>query len=180
MKYLLIVTVASVFTLFTAGCSKEMATSAEQSSQSFTLSPADNQTGVSTSSSVVLSLDKKIDPGTVRTNFHVISESSFDDPQMPGHSMMNHMTMMSAMDDESVMEYMDSVHSLSGTFSWNSDSTVCTFDPDSMFAAGTQYMIHFDQPMVNMMEEEMGPMNGMMGTNGSAYRTGMAFQFTTK
>ena len=178
MKYILSIAIAVIglLALFAAGCSKDTTTN---STQSFTLSPADNQTGVGLSTNVVLSLDKKINPTLVKNNFHLISETALRDSHMPGYSMMNHMTMMSVMDDASMMDYLDSAHSLHGIFMWNSDSTVCTFDPDSMFESRTQYMVHLDQPMIDMMEQPMGSM-GMMGQNGTAQGTGMAFYFTTE
>ena len=162
------------------GCKKDDTTTINGTTAStLTISPTDNSAGINTAANIVVTFGKKIDPPTVQKNFHLISTGSLTDSMMPGNTMMNQMTMMSAMGNRSTMNYLDSVHSIHGSFIWNFDSTVCTFDPDSMFHSATQYMIHFDQSMVDMMEQRMGSM-GMMGYNGSSTKTGMAFHFTTK
>ncbi|MFA6540533.1 MAG: Ig-like domain-containing protein [Bacteroidota bacterium] len=174
----ILIPIAAILLFF--GCKKEdMAGVNTPASASLTISPADNQSGVSAAADIVVTFERKIDPGAVQNNFHLISAESLADSMMPGNTMMGHMSMMSAMGNRSAMNYLDSVHSLHGSFTWNTDSTICTFDPDSLFHATTQYMIHFDQPMVDMMEQRMGSME-MMGYNGSSTETGLAFHFTTE
>lgn len=174
----ILIPIAAIFLLF--GCNNEdMAGINTSPSASLTISPIDNQTGVNTTANIVVTFGQKIDPAAVQNNFHLISEESLTDSKMPGNTMMGHMSMMSAMGNRSAMKYLDSVHSLHGSFTWNDDSTICTFDPDLFFHSTTRYMIHFDQPMVDMIEQRIGSM-GMMGYNGSSTKTGMTFHFTTE
>jgi hypothetical protein len=83
------------------------------------------------------------------------------------------------MSDTGKMHHLDDVHATRGMFFWNSDSTVCTFRPDSMLSPTTQYMVHFGQEMVQMMEMRMGSMGSMSGHGSGMMSSDMMFHFTT-
>lgn len=150
------------------------------SEQAFTISPADNQTDVSISGAVTLTFSSNVDRNVVEQNFHLMSERALVDSMCPRQGMMpTHGTMNSAMSDSMMMNHLDTVHHLKGTFTWSADGLTCTFKSDSLMTPGTQYMIHLGTPMVQMMEERMGNM-GMMGRSGMGGMKDMMFHFTTK
>ena len=170
------------FALAAFGCNNpdDSAMMTNPSEQAFTIYPADNQTDVSTSGAVTLTFSKKVDRIVVEQNFHLVNEMALLDSMCPQQGMMpRHGTMNTAMNDSMMMNHLDSVHHSKGSFTWRSDSLQCTFKPDSLMMPGTQYMIHLNSPMVQMMEERMGNM-GMMGRQEMNGMKDMMFHFTTK
>lgn len=167
--------------LFIAGCNTQNdSMMTNQSEQTFSMYPADNQTEVSVSDVIILSFSKKMDREVVEKNFHLMNKQALIDSLCPNRgTMQNHGTMEMVMNNSAMMTHLDSVHSISGSFFWSSDSTKCTFKPDFLMAPGTKYMVHLNTPMVEMMEQRMGEM-GMMGRQGMSGMKDMMFHFTTK
>jgi len=164
--------------LLAGGCTKSPTSTDAASTSQLSISPQDNQTAVSTSGTVSLTFSKKVDKVVVENNFHLISAMAFIDSLCPVSKTFHHGTMMSAMNDTLMMNHLDNYHSVHGSFTWNSDSLVCTFQPDSMLTRNMQYMIHLRQEMVTMMNQRMGNM-GMMGQQGMSGGSAMMFHFTT-
>jgi hypothetical protein len=83
------------------------------------------------------------------------------------------------MADASKMRHLDKFHATRGTFSWNSDGTLCTFKPDSMMVPKTQYMMHLDGNVTQMMQSRLGSMNMMAGHGAGSLGGEMMFHFST-
>ncbi len=175
MKYLVFVIIST----FVIGCaSDDMTTAMDPVISNLTISPSDNQSGVSTSSAITLTFAKAVDQTIVEKNFRLMNERSYTDSLCPVSTAMNHGQMSMSMMDSMKMNHLDSIHALSGIFYWSADGKSCTFKPDSILYPGMQHMIHLRDGMVRMMESSMGSM-GMMGRNGMGSGMGMTFHFTT-
>lgn len=177
MKYV------SILIVFLAvGCSKETAvpTSPQNTLEEFlALNPADGETSIRLDAPVVLIFTKPVARAAVERGFHLISERAMADSTCAFSQTMGHGNMMNAMADSAKMHHLDQYHSTLGRFMWNTDSTRCAFQPDSMMAPRTQYMIHMDRGMTQMMELQRGGM-GMMGGHGTGMMSGeMLFHFFT-
>lgn len=142
------------------------------------ISPVDNSLDVPTSSWVRLTFQRPVDRSVVERNFRLMDERSYPDSLCPVSTAMGHGSMGTSMMDMGKMAHLDSIHALRGTFTWNGDSTACTFRPDSLLRPSMQHMVHLRQEMIDMVEGRMGSM-GMMGRNGMGGGTGMAFHFVT-
>jgi Bacterial Ig-like domain len=170
--------IASVFII---GCNKPSPVSS-QSTDALQLSilPIDASTNVAVTTGVSLTFTKPMYRTIVTKNLFLISERNISDSLSPMSQMMDHQAMMDAMADSAKMHHLDQYHSLHGTFTWNGDSTQCTFHPDSLLTPNTQYMVHLRSEMVKMMDQQMGSM-GMMGNRGTGMMSNeMMFHFTTK
>lgn len=174
--------VVILFAFAAAGCSKDsdMTSSSGNATESIlTLNPVDNATSVRLDAPVTLTFAKSVDRAIVERGFHLISERAMADSLCPVSPMMGHGNMMGSMADSSKMHHLDQYHMTKGKFIWNSDSTQCTFKPDSMMMPKTQYMMHIDRDMTQMMEQRMSGM-GMMGGHGTGMMSGeMMLHFTT-
>ena len=174
--------VAILIFLLAAGCSKETAvpTSPENTLKEFlALNPTDGETSVRVDAPVVLIFTKQVARAAVERGFHLISERAIADSTCPISQTMGHGNMMSSMIDSSKMRHLDQYHSTKGKFMWNTDSTRCTFQPDSMMTPQTQYMIHMDRGMTQMMEQQRGGMGMMSGHGVGAMSGEMMLHFFT-
>ncbi|MEW6060898.1 MAG: hypothetical protein AB1600_03045 [Bacteroidota bacterium] len=173
---------AILFAFVAAGCSKDSdmtSSSGNETESILTLNPVDNASSVRLDAPVTLTFAKSVDRATVERGFHLISERAMADSLCPVSQMMGHGNMMDTMTDSSKMHHLDQYHMTQGKFTWKSDSTQCTFKPDSMMSPKTQYMMHIDRDMTQMMEQRMGNM-GIMGGHGTGMMSGdMVFHFTT-
>lgn len=172
--------VAIIAVVFVVGCSKEiMPTSSEINPQEFlSLSPQDGETSVRLDSPIILSFAKPVDRAAVERGLHLISERAMADSVCPISPTMGHGD-MDSMTDSSKMRHLDRYHSSTGRFVWNDDSTRCTFQPDSTMTEQTQYMIHLDGQMTQMVGQRMGNMSAMAG-HGTGMMSGeMMFHFFT-
>jgi len=115
----------------------------------------------------------------VEKDFHLISARDMADSMSMGHPMMNHSNMMMAMSDSTIMQHLDRYHSTHGDFTWNGDSTLCTFFADFMLTGHTQYMIHLGDEMVKMMKEHMSDMGTMHGMGTGQLSDNIMLHFTT-
>jgi hypothetical protein len=168
------------FTFTLNSCSKDVKSPTETEQQpSLNVSPFDGSTGVQLNAPVTLTFNKPVIKGIVESDFHLISARDMADSMSMGHPMMNHDDMMMAMSDSTVMHHLDRYHSTHGGFTWNSDSTICTFVADSMLTRDTQYMIHLGDGMVRMMKEHMGDMNTMNGMGTGQLGDNIMLHFTT-
>ncbi|MCK9409164.1 MAG: hypothetical protein WCX28_09115 [Bacteriovoracaceae bacterium] len=165
-----------------SGClSDEPSTAMVPSNTTFAISPTDNQTDVSPSSPINLTFARLADKSIVEQNFRLMDGRAFLDSLCPISLNMNHsqMSMSSSMLDSMKMNHLDSLHSIKGTFYWNTDGKSCSFKPDSTLQPGMQHIIHIREGMIKMMETTMGLM-GMVGQNGMGSGMGMILHFTTK
>lgn|GEM_PF-1150528 len=151
---------------------------ANTTAQPYQVTPADGTTGVNLGQTIKITFAKPVERGTVERDLHLLSERSMGDSLCPMATKMGQGMMSGTMMDD-VMQpgmmsgaMMDTLqmrqHRIRGTFTWNRDSTICTFKPDSLMMPQTQYMIHFGQQMMQMMERRIGNMDMMAG-----YGTGM-------
>ncbi|MBL7995729.1 Ig-like domain-containing protein [bacterium] len=156
--------------------------------QALGISPSDGEINVALNKNVKLSFDTPMVRSVVQKNFHMMTTQKM---QSIADSMMVYMGMMGTMthDDSAtiysgMMRMMDS-SAMPGAFMWNSDSTQCTFDPDSLMMAGTQYRMHMGREMMTMtgMMQGDGMMSdnnhGMMGDAGGMMHGDMMINFTT-
>lgn len=168
------------FTFTLNSCSKDAKSPTETEQQlSLNVSPSDGNTGVQLNAPVKLTFAKPVVKDIVENGFHLISARDMADSMSMGHPMMNHSDMMTAMSDSAIMHHLDRYHSTQGGFTWNSDSTLCTFFADSMLARRTQYMIHLGDGMVRMMKEHMGNMGAMNGMGTGQLSDNIMLHFTT-
>jgi hypothetical protein len=176
-----LIVIAVLGALVLTGCSKNSVSPAEASFDltQFEASPGDGVTGVRLDAAVVLWFAKPVDRGLVERSFHLISEKAMADSLCPVSRTMNHGSMSGSMVDEFKMVHLGQFHASRGTFSWNNDSTMCTFKPDSMMVSKTQYMMHFDGDMTQMMQIRFGSMKMMAGHGVSSMGDEMIFHFTT-
>jgi hypothetical protein len=162
------------------GCSKD-SSSPVQSVDATPLSttPGDGANGVRLDAQIALSFSKSVERTTVERNFHLISERDMADSLCPVSKTMGHGNMTMTTLDSGKMHHLDQIHSTRGKFSWNSDSTRCTFAADSMMKPRTQYMMHLGREMVEMIERRVGTMK-MTGGRGSGMMSDeMMFHFST-
>jgi hypothetical protein len=168
--------------LVVGACSKKSSapTDSGTSATQLLLSPTDGQTNVRLDAPVVLTFTKSVDRATVERGFHLISEKAMADSLCPVSPSMGHGNMMNSMTDSSKMHHLDQYHAMRGQYLWNTDSTLCTFKPDSMMTPQTQYMMHVDREMTQMMEDRMGGMGMMTGHGTEMMSTEMMFHFSTQ
>lgn len=144
------------------GCSKDKTgVTAPTTVPTLSVSPADQTQSVPLNEKIVLTFAKPVDPKTVESGFHLISQSQMADSLCPVSQNMNHGDMNMAMMDTMKMNHLDQNHSTPGKFTWNSNYTQCTFTPDSMMVPNMSYMVHLGKNMMDMMNSMMGNMDGM-------------------
>ncbi len=186
MKTKMVLLVFVALALVIGGCSKQTSapTDSTTSASQLLLSPTDGQTNVRLDAPVVLTFAKSVDRATVERGFHLISASAMADSLCPLSSLMGQGSMMDSMTnsmmDSSTMHHLDQYHSMHGQFAWNTDTTFCTFKPDSLMTPRTQYMMHMDRGMTQMMEQRMGSMGTMSGHGTGMMSAEMMFHFSTQ
>jgi hypothetical protein len=177
---MLIVTTA-LGALILTGCSEKSTSPTETTFDlaQIELSPNDGAATVRLDAAIVLSFAKPVDRGSVERGFHLISEKAMADSLCPVSRTMNHGSMSGSMTDESKIGHLGQFHATRGTFSWNSETTQCTFKPNSMMVPKTQYMMYFDGDMTQMMQNRLGSMSMMAGHGAGSMGGEMMFHFTT-
>lgn len=182
MKSSIVVVLFVAFTVIIefAGCSKD-SSSAVQTSDTSPLSttPSDGANGVRLDAQIALTFLKPVEKTVVERDLHLISEREMADSLCPVSKTMAHGNMTMTMMDSGKMHHLDQVHSTRGRFSWNSDSTRCTYAPDSLMTPRTQYMIHLGRDMVEMIERRVGSMEMMSGHGTGMMSSEMMFHFST-
>ncbi len=168
--------------LILAGCSRNSSTPMDPAAASspLSLSPNDGAANVRLDAPVVLTFAEPVDRATVERGFHLISETAMADSLCPVSPLMGHGNMMDSMTDSSKMHHLDQYHAMRGQYFWNTDSTLCTFKPDSMMTPRTQYMMHMDREMTQMMEDRMGGMGMITGHGTEMMSAEMMFHFSTQ
>jgi hypothetical protein len=146
-----------------AGCTDNGSVPTAPAGSAFRLTPGNEATGVKLDASVTLSFDTAVDHATVEGGMHLIAEPRMYDPDP---SMSHPGSMDDVMMDPAMMNYMDTYHSTSGHFAWNSGSTICTFHPDSLMLPQTRYMVHLRGSMVHMMPGMGGMMDVYTNSGG--------------
>ncbi|TAL68190.1 MAG: hypothetical protein EPN82_12405 [Bacteroidetes bacterium] len=116
-------------------------------------SPANNDESVQVNDRIKLTFAKSVDPKIIEQNFVLISQKDMNDTLCPISKDMGHSDMENAMNNIGMMEHLKDVHHIKGKFSWNSDSTICEFIPDSSLDYNMEYMMFVDQNMVKHMED---------------------------
>ncbi len=172
---------ALVVVVILVGCSKDdsMTTMDNQQLSSLTISPSDGATSVRLDESMIFTFIKPVDKRTTERNIHLVSQLAMTDSLCPISNNMEHGNMNMAMMDSMKMNHLMSQHKTQGRFTWNDDSTQCTFSPDSMMMPNMQYMVHMGQEMMQMMNNRMGNM-GMMSNHGSGMTSNdMMYHFRT-
>ncbi|MFA5833925.1 MAG: hypothetical protein WDA22_10670 [Bacteroidota bacterium] len=177
-----------VFILITIfiGCNKEHSTESQMANTTdlVKISPADNATEVSPSEPITLQFYTKPDPRVVQANLVILSDSLILDSQCPISDSIGHGHMGSAMGHNNTMQHLDSLHSIRGHFSWNNDSTLCRFTPDSALKHGTKHMVHLRTGMMTMMktmqQQHGGGMMNMGSYQSSEIPDEKYLHFTTK
>lgn len=162
------------------GCSKNSSSPVQSYDASpLSITPSDGANGLRLDAQITLSFAKPVDKGVIERNLHLISERDMADSLCPDSKTMAHGNMSMAMMDSGKMHHLDRIHSTRGRFSWNRDSTRCTFAAESLMTPRTQYMIHFGRDMVEMIERRVGSMKMMSGHGTGMMNKEMIFHFTT-
>lgn len=162
-----------------AGCSEESDSPVTpQSPTLVSVSPRDGAGGVSLDAPIVLGFSAPVDRDLVQNELRLISEWAISDSVCPDSATMWHGDMEHCMDDPEVMRHLDRHHATHGSFSWNANSTVCTFQPAERMIQSTRYMIHIGTDVARMCD---GSMARMMDRHGHDHGPGgdMALHFTT-
>jgi len=173
---------AILSTLLVGGCYRDtmLPYEPELSSQSFlSVSPSDGESSVRLDVPITLFFAKPVEQAFVERGFHLIGERAMADSLCPISSTMDHGNIMSTMADTSMMRHLDQYHLTPGRFAWNSDSSRCTFKPDSKLSTRTLYMIHLNREITKMMEQRMGSMGTMTGHGTGMMSSDMIFHFFT-
>jgi hypothetical protein len=175
-----VVYVAAALVLAIAGCSKDSSSPVKSiDATPLSTTPSDGSNGVRLDAQISLSFATPVEKAVVERDFHLISERDMADSLCPVSQMMGHGNMTMTMMDSGKMHHLDQVHSTHGRFSWNSDSTRCTFAADSMMAPRTQYMMHLGHEMMEMIERRVGSMKMMSGHGTGMMSDEMMFHFST-
>lgn len=168
--------------LFITGCSKKSENSLEASlntSASYRIIPADNQTGVRLNQSIQIIFVKSVDPMVVETNFHLMSQKDISDTNCAYGKMIDHANMGISMMDSLKMNHLEKYHSTKGKFTWNNAYTAVTFSPDSMMQNYMQYMLHFGKDMMKMMQKSADTLGRMSGYSNGVQQNDMMIHFST-
>ncbi len=158
--------------------------------QTIQVSPDNGETNIEINKTVALAFDSPMDKSVVQRNFHMMTKQKM---QTVSDSMMLYMGMMGMMTHGDSLTIYDGMRRMMGnwmmrgTFTWNSDSTGCTFDPDSLMMANTQYAVHMGREMMKTTDGNMmqgtGMMStgnhGMMGNAGGMMHDDRMISFTT-
>lgn len=180
VKFFLLSSILPVILLLT-GCTRMSSNpqdAVSDASSNFTITPTDNQAGISLDQKVQIKFVEPVDPELVENNFHLISEFEFTDSNCRFESRMDHSNMGMTMKDTLKMHHMDKYHATGGRFVWSDGNKLCTFTPDSLLKPNTNYMIHVGRGM--MHSGNMGNMGGMGGHGGSVPQGHMMMHFKTK
>lgn len=181
--------IAVLVTVIITGCSKNDMNPTESAQEVLITDPGDNSAAVRLDKQIQLSFAKPVDRAVVEKNFHLINEKMMMDSACIYGKNMMHGSMSMVMMDSSKMNHFINDHYTPGSFEWNAELTQCTFTPDSLLEPNTEYMMHFGDDMIQMMDERMGDMmdggmmgggQGNMGGMGSGQMMGhMIWHFTT-
>jgi hypothetical protein len=147
-------------------------------STNFTITPTDNQAGVSLDQKIEIQFAEPVDPDLVENNIHLISEFAITDSICRFDSRIIHSNMGISMMDSMKLSHLDQYHSTNGRFTWSDGNKLCTFTPDSLLKPNTNYMIHVGRGM--MQSGNMGGMGDMGGHGGSVPQGHMMLHFRTK
>ena len=164
--------------VFLTGCS-DMNMSHNEELIKFNILPSDGASNVRLDENIKLTFDKPMDRLIVERNFHVYSEKGMSDSLCPLGASMNHTEMMLAMQSSAMMQHLSEFHHLEGSFSWNSESTVCIFTPGQMLMPDMLHMMHIQSGMMNMMTERMGNLGMMNGHGSGSMMNEMMMHFIT-
>jgi hypothetical protein len=173
---------AILVAIFFAGCSDDFSQImgiSPLSSMYLSVTPPDGQGNVNLDASINFTFARPVDRAVVERNMHLISERMISELNCPDPSMGPHGSMGNFMMDSSMMRHLEQMHSTRGRFSWNGDSTSCSFRPDTMMTPRTQYMIHIGTEAMQMMRNRMGEMGGMGGHGFGMMRDDMILHFVT-
>ena len=172
----------ALFGILAGGCSREteMPNSPDIFLEEFfVLNPSNGQTSVPLNAPIILSFAKPVDRSIVERSLFLISENAMADSLCPVSTTIGHGNMSDAMADSAKQHHLDRYHATSGKFLWNTESTRCTFQPDSLMTPRTSYMLRMNREMTQMFDQRMGSM-GMMGGHGTGVMIGeMMFHFFT-
>lgn len=164
------------------GCSKETSapTGAEMPlADALVVIPANGESSARLDATITLLFAKPVEQSVVERGFHLVSEKSIADSLCADSMATGHEGMMNTMDDSTMMQHLGRHHSTPGTFTWNADSTRCTFKPDSLLTSRTSYMIHIDHEATQMMERRLGDMSTMRSHGSGMMGNEMMFYFFT-
>ncbi len=150
--------------------------------------PANGSENVRTDSDIVLSFNRPVTGYAVENGFHLLPNTTMlvvmDSmlAEVAGAGNMNHQDSLQIY--ERMLGRMKT-QGMGGLFTWNSDSTRCVFDPDSMMGPNTVYAIHMGKDMmtaIGMNHGEgmiSGEDHGMMGEAAGMMHGDMVRYFTT-
>jgi hypothetical protein len=180
--YIKLFVVAFTIAIVIGGCSKNSTSPIDTTplpQATLSVSPSDGQTAVRLDAAIALTFAKPVDRAIVERNLHLISQRAMPDSVCPDSTMMTHGGMTGVMGDSTIMRHLGQVHAMRGRYTWNGDSTMCIFRPDSMMTPRTQYMIHLGREIMQMLERRVGDMTMMGGHGRGLMSNDMMYHFVT-
>ncbi len=156
---LIFITIALVTLLvFAFGCDNDHHNAMSNSGVSTAILrvyPNDGEVGVSTSASIAVKFNRKMDTLSVMNNLHLMEGAGMHMwmDTTAHHGGMGNMTMG---DMDHMMNWMDSI-AMPGSFSWNATLDSCEYTPASGMMSNEEHMIFMDEG--GMMDHN----GGMMG-----------------
>lgn len=138
--------------------------------------PADGATNVRLDQAVTITFPTPVDPAVAEAGFRLFRTQDMTDSMCTMHdSMEDHSGDGHTHDDhEGMMDIHSKIPAVTGTFTWNENKTRCTFTPDVWLQQGTQYHVHLDSDMMQMVHDRMADMHsgGNMHGSGNMHSSG--------
>lgn len=133
--------------------------------------PAEGATGISTSASVAVKFDRKMDTMSVMNNLYLMGGQEMHDwmDTVAHHGGFGQMSMG---DMDHMMNWMDSM-AMPGIFSWNEAMDSCEFAPTTGMIANEEHMIFINESsMMDHKGEMMGSDQGHEEFNSYHFMAG--------
>jgi hypothetical protein len=160
MKTFFVFLVSVITLLFSPGCHNM--NMPDHDENIISMHPANGQTNVSVNGKINIKFNKPAEKGIVEEGFKLYNGNIKTEGACIS-DMMNHDLMMK---DHTMMQHLNELHHVKGSFVWNEYGTECYFTPDSDLEGNAMYMIYFDNKMMSMMLGNMGHGGMTMHGNG--------------
>lgn len=144
--------------------------------------PTDQATNVRLDQTITVTFPTSVDPATVEAGFRLFREQDMPDSMCTMHDSMEDHSGDGHKhgDHEGMMDMHSKIPAVTGTFAWNENKTRCTFTPDVWLQPGTQYHVHLDSDMMQMVHDRMADMHsgGNMHGTGNMHEGNMTMHGT--
>lgn len=144
------------------GCFKMMDNPSGSNEMSFISTyPANNSINVETNQPIIVEFASSVIPKIIEENCKLIKvdENSYKKECMCGGFDPSKIQNMQG--DSSMMNYLKNQNQIKGSFKWNSNKTKCEFVCDDNLDINSDYILIFDNQMMNHMRSLMNTRNMM-------------------